>query len=231
MNQIHRKYLFSKINVIIIFLVVVITIICYLSTIDITFNTYERWLNRKGLWINFYNTTLFVGKFIGIILAVYIMGSSFSPNIDSYNVIFLKNRKNRINYFLSKSLTINSIIFLVIILIGLFGIVIIAVFSSWFNNFLDLLLLFLNLALLSLVYGNLSIILTLLFKTQLIVIVPLVLFIMIEVLIEENFINYVLIFIPTINLDKLSFSTIHLIILIFFYNIINCIIYYNKDLV
>ena len=110
MNQIHRQYLFSKINIIIIFLVVVITIICYLSTIDITFNTYERWLNRKESWINFYNTTLFVGKFIGIILAVYIMGSSFAPNIDSYNVIFLKNRKNRIKYFLSKSLTINSII-------------------------------------------------------------------------------------------------------------------------
>lgn len=231
MNRIHRKYLFSKINVIIVLLVIFIAVLCYLSTINITFNNYERWLNRKETWINFYNTTLFVGKFIGIILSVYIMGSSFVPRIDGYNVLFLRNKKQRIIFFVSKSLTINIIIFLIISLIGLFGVLVMAGFSTWFNNFKDLIKLFINLAFLCLVYGNLSILLSITFKTELIVIVPFVLFIMIEVLIDNSLINYLLIFLPTLALDNSIYTSIHLLILIVIYNFIGCIIYYKKDLV
>jgi hypothetical protein len=186
---------------------------------------YERWLNRKETWIDFYNTTLFVGKFVGIILAVYIMGSSFVPRVDGYNVLFLRNKKQRIIYYVSKSITINMIIFLIICTIGFFGIITISGFSTWFNNFLELFKLFFNIALLCLVYGNLTILFAIIFKTELIVIVPFVIFIMIEVLIDVNFINYLLIFFPTIGLDNSIFSSFHLIILIIIYNLISCIIY------
>ena len=229
MNRIHRKYLFSKINVIIILSIILIACICYLFTIDLSYNTYEQWLNRNEVWINFHNTTLFVGKFIGIILAAYIMGTGFASNIDGYNVLFLRNKKNRIGFFISKTITINIIVFLIIEIIGMVGLIIISSFSSWFNYFKELFSLFFNLAFLSLVYGNISIILILIFKTTLVVVIPLVLFVMIEVLIDQSFINYLLVFIPTIHLESNLYTTIHLITLIVIYNFISCIIYYKKD--
>ena len=152
MNSIHRKYLLSKTNVIIVSLIILLSLVCYLSTVNISFNNFERWLNRKESWINFYNTILFVGKFIGIILSILIIGTSFGKEQDGYNILFLRTKKNRVKYYFSKSLTVNSIVFSVIFVIGIIGIVAVSFFASWFNKFEELMILFINLSLISLVY-------------------------------------------------------------------------------
>ena len=229
MQTIHRKYLLSKINVIIISIIIFVALFCYLSTVNINLNTYERWLNRKNGWVNFYNTTLFVGKFIGIIMGSFIIGTAFGKEQDSYNVLFLRNKKNRIQYFLSKSLTINFILFAIIFFLGVMGLLTISVFSSWFIDFNSLIKLFFGLGLVCLVYGNASVILILIFKSILVVLIPFVIFVMIEVLIDYDFISYVTIFFPTIKEGVSLLNVIHYLVLIILCNLISGLIYYCKD--
>lgn len=240
MLQIHCKYLFNKLNRIIIAVVLFLVLIAFILAINLRISFNQRWLNRIDNFNSFYQVIIFIGKFIGVLLSSYLLGSAFSNGADGYCVLFIRNGRDKVFHCFTKIIVIEVIVLLIMFLFGIFSSFVICLFSTWFNNIWLLIESFLTLGLLGLIYGNLSLIFVLLFKTHFSLIISFVLFLMVEVISEtpdNSLVTFITIVLPTFQVllrDDSSYylegyQILHFIILIAFYNLLAITFYYSKD--
>lgn len=232
--KIHRKYLFSKINAVAIVLVIFLVTVTYLLSARINLSSSENWLNRKEWWESFYNIVVFSEKFIIILLSSYLMGSSFLGTNDNYSVLFLRNKNDRYYYYFSKVLTVECCIIIINSIICLISLIIAYSVASWFTNFLILCKTYFYFSLLGIIYGFLSIIFVLLFKTHISLILPFIIFIISETVVDikdiQIFDTLFWLLIPIIKTNLSVSSFFHFAILIFLYGGISSLLYYHIDI-
>lgn len=89
--QLHRKYLFSKINVIITTILIGITILFSIAIIEPFKDSSVRWMNRFYITNNFEQAYITFVKIIMIFFSCYLFSSCFSKNNDNYYIILIDN--------------------------------------------------------------------------------------------------------------------------------------------
>lgn len=232
MIELHRKYLLSKINIIVIGIVILmITIILFIS-IKPNYTQEIRWLNRETCTSNYLQNMLFTIKFMGVILASYLMGNAFNKNYDGYSVLFLRNKRGKIKYFFGKLLTLLLITSVIIIILLLIGTIILYSLGNWFNNWQTILKISLNLITLILIYGLISIILTIILRSSFAFVLSIVAFLAMEISIdiinEMTIFNILTIFLPVFNNLELNDSFIVNVMMIISYSLVGGISYYHQ---
>ncbi len=226
MFSLHRKYLLSKINCFIIIFITFVTFMGYF----VLFNPFTKLkmelLNKQETIHSAIENVVFINKFIGVIVGSFLFGNSFSLQQDSYNVLFLRTKKDRIEFYLTKILSISFIIFLITVILSFSNMLLVSYKVNFFTSFIDLILINFDSFLLTLVYGVLSLLLIVFFKTQLVLLIPLIVFIISEVL----SINFLKIYFPTLSNIITLDGIFHKVILFVFYSFLGGIVYYFKDL-
>ena len=114
--KLHRKYLFSKINVIITSILIIIIIIFSVSIIEPFKDSSIRWMNRFYITNNFEQAYLTFVKFIIIFYSCYLFSSCFSKNNDNYYIILINNI-SKSKYLISKIFTIEMKLLEILVMI------------------------------------------------------------------------------------------------------------------
>ncbi len=176
---------------------------------------------------------VFTTKLIGIIFSCYLMGNAFNRYSDGYAVLFLRQQKERIKYYFCKLIAlflVNSLVIMSFMIIGTF---ILYLIGNWFNDYLMILRIGFNLLTITTIYGLLSIIISLILKSNFSFIVPFVLFLGMEVLAdmigETTIYNSLKIFFPTFNFYSENRLIGENLLLIIAYSLLGGIIYYEKN--
>lgn len=233
MINLHRKYLFSKINLVVVIIIMFIISSVFVFSIKINWNQEYRWLYRNYCTENYLQNMIFTIKFIGIIFSCYLMGSSFTNSNDGYAILFIRFRKDRIKYFFSKFLSLIIVDSCLIGMIFIVGTFILYSFCQWYDNYRMLIAIAFNIITINIVYGLLSVIGTLLLKASFSFIIPFAIFLGIEIMIDlfgdSNYFMLFKTFFPTIVFGKEYYFQIFNILLIILYGLIGGIIYYQKS--
>lgn len=159
--KLHLKYFYNKVNIIILSILIMICIIA-LVVISRIFKPYSyRFMNQYEIVINYQIMTINLTKIIFPLFTCYLFGSSFLKINDDYRLIMLKNRKDRIKYFLSKLVVLSLIVLIfsliinsIYLLLGYLGI-------PNFTKYGIMNLTFLKVYFISLIYGLLSLLIVL----------------------------------------------------------------------
>ena len=226
MFNLHRKYLLSKINYMIILFIILVTLLVYFVLFNPFNNSYTHWLNKQESIKTSIDNIVFINKFIFVLIGSFLFGNSFSLQQDAYNVIFLRTKKDKVNFYITKILSIISIIAFIFVILCFSNLFLFNYKINYYSNIKDLVLINFESFLLALVYGSISIILILIFKTQLVLIVPLILFFISDGL---NW-SFLKIYFPSIRSIVTFDGFIHKILLYCFYSTLGGIIYFYKDL-
>ncbi len=233
MLELHRKYILNRINMIIIGTIVFVITLILLFSIKIGWSTEVRWLNRDTCINNYLQNMVFTTKLIGIIFSCYLMGNAFNRYSDGYAVLFLRQQKERIKYYFCKLMALFLVNSLVIMLFMIIGTFILYLMGNWFNDYLMILRIGFNLLTITTIYGLLSIIISLILKSNFSFIVPFVLFLGMEVLAdmigETTIYNSLKIFFPTFNFYSENRLIGENLLLIIAYSQLGGIIYYEKN--
>lgn len=233
MFKLHRKYLFSKTNRIILKILIIIVTIIFLISIEVNNSNNERWLNRTSCLDNYLQNMIFTIKFIGLIFSCYIMGYAFNNCNDDYSVLFLRNRKDRIRYFIGKVVSLCTFINFIILVVLTIASFILYIYCNWFCDYIMILEISFRLTTIILTYGVISIIVTIIFRSSFAFVIPIILFICIDVLNDtvgdNDLYNNILIFLPNFDLTNLIIPSIINLVLILCYTAIGTIIYYFRS--
>lgn len=230
--KLHQKYLFNKINILIISFVILLSFIIGIIIINPFLNDATSWMYRFSINSNFNQAYLIFLKIIMILISSYLFCMNFSKTGDNYSVIITcKTSKNK--YFLSKIVVINKMLLLFIMIFLINYNIVGFIFSRWFIFDISILIQFMEVYIISLCYGYLSIILIRLFKNLYVLLLPISLYILSEILIEylnlSFFVKIIEIFLPTTHIinDKVTsvYGILHLIILSSFYLLFSGIFY------
>lgn len=226
--------MFNKINVCVVILIEIITVIIALSSIFQINNQYS-WFNKTEALLEYLNTTLMFFKLIIVIINSYLWGSSFSEGKDSYHLLFNNFKNIKLKYLLTKILTLFFlsffIIFMQFVIFSIFGITC----SNWFESNKNIVVLFVTYLIIVIVFGFLSIIFSLIIKSDFAYFISPALFVLGEFIINDNInqiplIKIFQVFIPNVSLNMISYSSfgiIHLIILSVLYLGIVIYLYLN----
>lgn len=233
MVELHRKYLFSKTNKIILKILIIMVTIILLLSIGMNYPDDERWSNRINCLNNYLQNMIFTIKFVGIIFSCYIMGNAFNNYNDNYSVLFLRHRKERIKYFMGKVFSlfifISSIIFIVLTIASF----ILYTYCNWFYDYIIILKISFRLTTIILTYGIISTVVTIIFKTSLAFVIPIILFICIDVLNDtigdSNFYNNILLFLPNFDITNLIIPSLTNLVVILCYIVLGTILYYFRN--
>ncbi len=233
MLELHRKYLLSKINVIIIVIVILIITIVLLVSIKLNYSPEIRWLNRETCTSNYLQNMIFAIKLMGIIFASYLMGNAFNLYADSYSVLFLRNKVGKIKYFFGKLLMLLIVTTLLLGVLLLVGTTILYILGSWFTDWQIIFKISLNLITVILVYGLLSIIFTILFKSNFAFVLAIVAFLGMEIssdiINETNIYNVLSIFLPVLNYSDFIGNFVVNVMMICTYSLAGGILYYHQN--
>ena len=230
--KLHQKYLFNKINLIILFVLMVLSIILGIILINPFMSDNIRWMYRGAFRSNFEQSYLVFLKILIVLFSSYLYTICFSNTSDNYSII-LVSKITKAKYFITKVLSINLML-LITIMIFLINYVIIGYFfSTWFYFELRILKNFFNIYLIGLCYGYLSIILIRSIKSIYIVLISFSLYLLSEILIDYVNINIMVklleVFFPTTYIindsTELVYGSLHLFILSFLYFVFSFIIY------
>ncbi len=234
--KLHRKYLFSKINIIIIFILAIIAFIFAISTIKVFDSEVSRWMNRVLISENYEQSYLMFVKIIIIIFSSYLFGMAFSRQGDSYAAI-INPLINKGKYFITKVISL-IMMYTMVWLILLFNYLLINIlFNKWYYYEINTFKNFLDIYLLGIVYGYFSIIMIRLINSSYIIIVVFGLYLISELLLEydNNFIvtKILNMFFPSTYMVEdgytLMYGRWHLIIISFLYTLIGYVCYLRKE--
>lgn len=233
MFELHRKYLLSKTNKIIIRIGIIIITAILLMSIKVDCSNDVRWLNRVAYSDNYLQNMIFTIKFIGLIFSCYIMGSAFSNLNDGYSALILRTRKDRIKYYIGKTISLCLVVCFVIIMILIIGTLILYIFGNWFYDYRLILKVGFRLITIILSYGVMSTIVTIVFKTSFAFIIPIIIFLSMDVLgdvIGDSSIYYYLItFFPNFEMSNFVVASLINLFLISIYVIIGALLYYKTS--
>lgn len=230
--RLHRNYLFNKINVIIIGVVILISIFLSFVLINPFETNIDKWNERLISMQSYEQSYLLFAKILMVLLSSYLFGIYFSKQGDDYSLVLTcKVSKNK--YLISKILTISLTIFFILFMIILFHLFIGTIFNRWYIIDLNIITHYFEIYLISMVYGILSLISIRLLKSLYAVIIPFSLYILSEVLVDYNttskMVKIIEMFFPTTHLSNgnivLLYGIVHLIILNVFYFLISYFVY------
>ena len=230
--RLHRNYLFNKINIIIIGIVILISMFLSFILVKPFETNIEKWNERLISMQSYEQSYLLFVKILMVLLSSYLFGIYFSKQGDDYSLVLTcKVSKNK--YLISKILTISLTIFFILFVIILCHLFIGTVFNKWYIFNLNIITHYFEIYLISMTYGILSLISIRLLKSLYAVIIPFSLYILSEVLVDYNMssklVKFIEMFFPTTHLANgnivLLYGIIHLIILNIFYFIISYFVY------
>ena len=222
--KLHRKYLFSKINVIITSILIIIIIIFSVSIIEPFKDSSIRWMNRFYITNNFEQAYLTFVKFIIIFYSCYLFSSCFSKNNDNYYIILINNI-SKSKYLISKIFTIEMKLLEILVMILFNYILINYLFNQWY------------IIEISIIYGLLSLILIKIINIIYSSIISLGFYLISEILIDyeisSKIISIIQLFFPTTYLKDnnlfLKYGILHLISLIVLYFLVAYLLYLKKE--
>ena len=206
--------------------IIFITFFVYLILFNPFSSSNIHWLNKQQTIKVSIENIVFINKFISVLVGSFLFGNSFSLQQDAYNVLFLRSKKDKITYYLTKVFTITFVVFLIFVILSFSNILLFNYKVNYFKQIIDLVFINFDSLLLAYVYGMLSVVLIQMFKTQLVLILPLIMFIISDS-INTNFLE---VYFPTIRNIVLINDLIHKIFLFLIYSFFGGIIYYYKDL-
>lgn len=230
--RLHKNYLFNKINIIIIGIVILISIFLSFVLVKPFETNIDKWNERLISMQSYEQSYLLFVKILMVLLSSYLFGIYFSKQGDDYSLVLTcKVSKNK--YLISKILTISLTIFFILFVIILFHLFIGTVFNRWYILNLNIITHYFEIYLISMTYGILSLISIRLLKSLYAVIIPFSLYILSEVLVDYNMssklVKFIEMFFPTTHLTNgnivLLYGIIHLVILNIFYFIISYFVY------
>lgn len=234
--QLHRKYLFSKINVIITTILIGITILFSIAIIEPFKDSSVRWMNRFYITNNFEQAYITFVKIIMIFFSCYLFSSCFSKNNDNYYIILIDNI-SKSKYLISKVVTIKIKILEILVIILFIYIVINYVFNQWYIINISIFKSFGIIYLLVNIYGLVSLILIKVINTIYSVMISLGFYLISEILIDyevsSQMISIIQLFFPTTYLKDndlfLKYGIFHLMILMALYFFIGYLFYLKKE--
>ena len=154
MFNLHRKYLLSKINYMIILFIILVTLLVYFVLFNPFNNSYTHWLNKQESIKTSIDNIVFINKFIFVLIGSFLFGNSFSLQQDAYNVIFLRTKKDKVNFYITKILSIISIIAFIFVILCFSNLFLFNYKINYYSNIKDLVLINFESFLLALVYGS-----------------------------------------------------------------------------
>lgn len=227
MIKLHFYYLFSKVNILIMSIILILISIIYIVNINIFDNYILEFINKKEILINYQNIYIMITKLLNILFSCYLFGYAFYYTNDNYCVLFDHFRNNRLPFLLSKILVLtiisilyNIIIYLLYLLIGIIG-------NRYFNFEYISLNIFLQSIFICLIYGYISSSLVLMLKSYFVILIPYVLFVISEIITNDIFASYYRILFPTLLTNNVNY--ILLIFLIINYLLILTICYLKHE--
>lgn len=231
--KLHLKYLYSKTTFILIS-IICIFILGYLLIVSEAFTQFSyRWFYQIDIYNNYQNSSFFVFKLILPIVAIFLFGNSFLREQDDYCLIIIKNRKQRISYFVSKIVSIYIllvIIWLIIyILYKLIGIIVVPNYIVYEVNCY----IFMKIFMLSIYYGNISLLIVQLINQPLSYVTVMIVYVTVYIMsdISAKGKNLIFSLLPILNKEydfELSFDLVIIIFSLLLF--VNNIVYYKKDL-
>lgn len=230
--RLHKNYLFNKINIIIIGIVILISMFLSFILVKPFETNIDKWNDRLISMQSYEQSYLLFVKILMVLLSSYLFGIYFSKQGDDYSLVLTcKVSKNK--YLISKILTISLTIFFILFVIILCHLFIGTLFNRWYILNLNIVTHYFEIYLISMVYGILSLISIRLLKSLYAVIIPFSLYILSEVLVDYNtsskIVKIVEMFFPTTHLVNgnivLLYGILHLVILNIFYFIISYFVY------
>lgn len=232
--RLHGNYLLNKINIIIIGIVIFIGSMLALILIKPFETETSRWITRLISVQNYEQSFIIFVKILMVLLSSYLFGIYFSKSGDDYCTL-LTGSINKNKYTISKIITISLTIFFVLFSIVFFHILIGTVFNKWYVASIDIIKHYLEIYMISLSYGFLSIIFIRLFKSIYAAMLPFCLYLVSEVLVDFGTNNIIVrivgLFFPTTFLNDgnivLLYGMIHLLIINLLYMLVSYFIYIN----
>lgn len=230
--KLHQKYLFNKVNLIIILFVMILSIVLGVILINPVMSDNIEWMYRDALKSNFEQSYLVFLKIIMILISSYLYCLYFSNIGDNYSIILIcKTSKEK--YFITKVFVINLMLLLFVIIFFVNYILIGFAFSKWFVVDYQMVKSFLMIFVISICYGYLSVIFIKILNSLYVVLIPFGLYLVSEIIIDfvntSNIVRIIEMFLPTtlvIN-DRvdLVYGIFHLIFLSVLYFVFSFITY------
>lgn len=235
--RLHRNYLLSKINILIIGVVIFMAIILSFVLVNPFESSNERWLERFISIQNYEQSYLMFVKILMVLLSSYLFGIYFSKSGDDYSLLLTCSIDKK-RYVVSKILTLLVTIFAITCFVLFFHVAIGVFFNKWYSAQLSTIYQFMDIYLISIAYGFLSIIGIRLLKSIYAVIIPFSFYLVTEVLADYG-INHPVVkitglFFPTTYLSNgnivLLYGIIHLVLVDVIYLMISFFVYlYHKE--
>lgn len=234
--RLHFRYFLNRFNFIIISLIVTLVIFGFIISINPFISRTYQALEQVNFRELYFQNAFFIIKMALILLASLLIGNSFMTKNDNYNVIYFSYRQNRIRYFISKLFSMHLSFIAIGIIVYLFYLVIGYLLSPWFIWSLNENLVFLLIIFISMIYGSMSVIIVLLVDSSFALILPFLMFIIIELINDFGTKELIIIFnllFPVISFENnqiiLLYGITHLGLVLILYSLLAQIIYLFKD--
>ncbi len=230
--KLHRNYLLSRINIIIIGFVILMTVILSFILIKPFMSSLDKWSSSLVSIQNYEQNYIMFIKILMVLLSSYLFGIYFSNIGDNYSKLLICSI-SKSKYLISKIITILLTLFFIISLLAISHLLIGIIFHKWYFVSYSVIKQFGYIYLISISYGFLSIIFIRLFKSIYSVMLPFCIYLITEVFadygINNNVVRIIGLFLPTTYLDNgnivLLYGVIHLILINCFYFIISYLVY------
>ena len=227
-------YLINKVNILSLSIILLISMVSSIFLFS-SCNIMESYFFKSDLIISLKENIIMLFK-LGILnLFIFIFGYSFSKDQDSYNQLIDDFKQNIIKYFVSKILVLIYITFLFFLFFSFLVIISGKIFSNWFYIDYSFIKLIINMLMIVIVYGLLSIIISNILGNSYSSFIIIFLFVFGEILKDTNgafnLYNIYSIFFPSIDITNLyisSYGLIHLSCLIIVYFLISLLGYLKK---
>lgn len=194
----HYAYLFSKVSIIILSSVVIFSAVIYITeAISLSHHSYIENIN------DYYMLSATVISLINIFFSSFLFSFSFQVKNDSYIQLIVAFGYSKKEYALSKIITLVLVILVLYFVEYIFFMIIGFIYLKGFTfNFLYLRY-YINSFFMSNIYGIISTLLTIVMKNNFAFLIPLVIHIAFNSLIDSNgFVRVIYILFPEINLEN-----------------------------
>lgn len=234
--QLHKGYLWNKVNKTIIYLILFIAIVLELILIKPFSHTLNIWTLKMIDADNYRQASFFFSKIVIILFSIYVFGIGFSQLGDNYSIV-IKTRISNWKYYYTKFFSIGYGLGIIVASLFLIHINIGFLFSKWYILDQSIWKIYGEIYWLSLVYGSLSIVSVRIGKSIYALFIPICLYIVSEVIIDFNICQQIMytfqLFLPVQIYNGSRYVLIygigHLIVLSIFYMLIAYVVYIQKE--
>ncbi|MCM1513673.1 MAG: hypothetical protein NC090_01630 [Anaeroplasma bactoclasticum] len=234
--QLHKGYLWNKVNKTIIYLILFIAILLELILINPFSHTLNTWTFKMLDVDSYLQASFFFSKIVLILFSIYVFGIGFSQSGDNYSIV-IKTRISNWKYYYTKFFSIGYGLGIIVVSLFLIHVNIGFLFSKWYILEQSIWKIYSEIYGLSLVYGSLSIVSVRIGKSIYALFIPICLYIVSEVIIDFNIGQPIMhtfqLFLPVQMYNGsryvLIYGTGHVIVLSIFYMLIAYVVYIRKE--